>query len=69
MPYKAEYFYVKGEGEQIICKNTLMTPRTLANTIAVSNRNSWRNPWIKRPVDPRCAAGSASATCGGRYGK
>ena len=51
MQYKGEYFYAKVEGDQIIFKEASISPGSLANAIAGSSRNAWRDLWIKRPYD------------------
>jgi hypothetical protein len=51
MPYKGQYFYAKVEGDQIIFNDAPISPASLANTIASSSRNAWRDLWIKRPSD------------------
>lgn len=51
MQYKGAYFYAKVEGDEIIYDGKPISPGSLANTIAGSSRNAWRDLWIKRPSD------------------
>lgn len=51
MQYKGAYSYARVEGDEIIYKGQAVSPASLANTIAGSNRNAWRDLWIKRPSD------------------
>ncbi len=51
MPYKGAYHYAKVEGDQVIYQGKPISPGSLANTIAASSRNAWRDLWIKRPED------------------
>lgn len=51
MQYKGVYSYAKVEGDVITYKGRSVSPARLANTIAGSNRNAWRDLWIKRPDD------------------
>jgi hypothetical protein len=51
MPYKGTFHYAKVEGDQIIYQGTSISPASLANKIASSSRNAWRDLWIKRPED------------------
>jgi len=49
MQYKGAYSYAKVEGDEIIYNGKSISPGSLANTIAGSSRNAWRDLWIKRP--------------------
>lgn len=51
MPYKGKYYYAKVEGDEIIYEGQPITPGSLANKIASTSRNAWRDLWIKRPED------------------
>ncbi|QWF69574.1 hypothetical protein KEF85_09290 [Methylomonas paludis] len=51
MQYRGTYFYAKVESDAIIYQGKSISPGQLANTITQSNRNAWRDLWIKRPVD------------------
>ena len=51
MSYKGEYYYARVESDEIIYEGEPVSPSTLANTIAGSSRNAWRDLWIKRPGD------------------
>jgi hypothetical protein len=51
MPYKGSYAYAKVEGDEVIFKGNSTSPGRFANTVADSNRNAWRDLWIKRPSD------------------
>jgi hypothetical protein len=51
MQYKGVYTYAKVEGDDILYRGETTTPATLANTVAGSSRNAWRDLWIKRPGD------------------
>jgi hypothetical protein len=51
MPYKGVYYYARVEGDQIIYEGKPISPGSLANTVASSSRNAWRDLWIKRPED------------------
>lgn len=51
MQYNRAYFYAKVEGDEIWYDGKSVSPGTMANTIAHSSRNAWRDLWIKRPGD------------------
>jgi hypothetical protein len=51
MQYRGAYSYAKVEGDEIIYQGQTISPGSLANSIAGSNRNAWRDLWIKRPGD------------------
>ena len=51
MQYKGKYFYAKVEGDKVIYDGEPISPGSLANKIAGSSRNAWRDLWIKRPTD------------------
>ena len=51
MPYKGAYHYSKVVGDEIIYEGKPISPGSLANTVAKSSRNAWRDLWIKRPTD------------------
>lgn len=51
MQYKGAWHYANVEADEIRYKDKPITPGTLANTIAGSSRNAWRDLWIKRPHD------------------
>jgi len=51
MSYKATYHYAKVDGDEIIYEGKAISPGSLANTIASSSSNAWRDLWIKRPDD------------------
>ncbi|MBA3352369.1 MAG: hypothetical protein H0U23_08105 [Blastocatellia bacterium] len=51
MQYKGRYFYATVERDEIIFERTPISPGSLANKIAGSSRNAWRDLWIKRPED------------------
>jgi hypothetical protein len=51
MQYKGSYSYAKVEGDELIYGGKSISPASLANTIAGSSRNAWRDLWIKRPAD------------------
>jgi hypothetical protein len=51
MQYKGRYHYAKVEGDQLLYQGEPTSPGSLANTIAGSSRNAWRDLWIKRPGD------------------
>ncbi|WP_109477923.1 hypothetical protein [Paraburkholderia sp. C35] len=53
MQYKGQYYYAKVEGDQLIYEGAPTTPGSLANTIANSSRNAWRDLWLKLPSDPQ----------------
>lgn len=52
MQYKGQYHYAQVTGDQLIYEGKAATPAGLANTIAGSSRNAWRDLWVKRPHDP-----------------
>lgn len=52
MQYKGQYHYAKVVGDKLIYEGSATTPGALANTIAGSSRNAWRDLWVKRPSDP-----------------
>ena len=49
MRYRSAYKYAKVEGDEILFEGQPTTPGRLANTIAGSSRNAWRDLWIRRP--------------------
>ncbi len=54
MRYKEQYHYAKVEGDEIKYQGKPISPATLANTIATTDkglgsRNAWKDLWIKRP--------------------
>jgi len=51
MQYKGQYFYAKVDGDQLLYEGVPTSPGSLANKIANSSRNAWRDLWIKRPQD------------------
>jgi len=51
MQYKGEYHYARVDGDQLLYQGEATTPASLANTVAGSSRNAWRDLWIKRPAD------------------
>ncbi len=51
MQYKGAYSYATIEGDALVYNGKPISPSTLANTIAGSSRNAWRDLWIKRPGD------------------
>jgi len=51
MRYKGRTYYAKVDGDQIMYEGKPITPATLANTVAGSSRNAWRDLWVKRPAD------------------
>ncbi|SFO42366.1 hypothetical protein [Nitrosospira briensis] len=51
MQYKGTYSYARVEDDQIVYRGKPISPGSLANTIAGTSRNAWRDLWIKRPED------------------
>ena len=51
MKYRGEYHYAKVESDRVMYNGAPTTPGSLANSIAGSSRNAWRDLWIKRPWD------------------
>ncbi len=51
MQYKGAYSYANVEGDELVYGSKPISPSTLANTIAGSSRNAWRDLWVKRPGD------------------
>ncbi|QID17840.1 hypothetical protein G3580_09415 [Nitrogeniibacter mangrovi] len=51
MQYKGAYSYAKVEGDDIHFEGEPISPAAMANKIAGSSRNAWRDLWIKRPAD------------------
>lgn len=51
MQYKGAYHYAKVEGDAVMYEGKRTSPGALANTIARSSRNAWRDLWIKRPKE------------------
>jgi hypothetical protein len=49
MPYKGQNHYAKVEGDNILYMDRIISPGALANAIANSSRNAWKDLWIKRP--------------------
>ena len=70
MQYKGQYHYAKVEGDQLVYEGAPTTPGSLANTIASSSRNAWRDLWVKRPADAewRLADECRSENTGGQEG-
>lgn len=51
MQYKSDWYYAKVEGDKLVYEGEPITPGRLANTVAGTSRNAWRDLWIKRPAD------------------
>lgn len=51
MQYKGQYHYARVAGDQLLYQDRPTTPGSLANLIAGSSRNAWRDLWVKRPTD------------------
>jgi hypothetical protein len=51
MQYKSDWYYAKVEGDKLTYEGEPITPGRLANTVAGTSRNAWRDLWIKRPAD------------------
>ncbi len=51
MQYKGVYAYAKVEGDEVFHNGKAISPASLANSIAGSSRNAWRDLWVKRPDD------------------
>lgn len=51
MQYKGDWYYAMVEGDKLIYEGEPITPGRLANTVAGTSRNAWRDLWIKRPAD------------------
>jgi len=51
MQYKGVYFYATVESDELVYNGKPISPSNLANTIAGSSRNAWRDLWVKRPGD------------------
>lgn len=51
MQYKGAYSYANVDGDNLVYQGKGISPASLANTIAGSSRNAWRDLWIKRPDD------------------
>lgn len=51
MQYKGTYFYARVEDDKIVYLGKPVSPGSLANKIAGTSRNAWRDLWIKRPED------------------
>jgi len=49
MRYRSAYKYAKVEGDEVLYEGQPTTPGRLANAIAGSSRNAWRDLWIRRP--------------------
>lgn len=52
MRYRGINKYARVEGDEILYEGQQTTPSRLANTIAGSSRNAWRDLWIRRPGEP-----------------
>jgi hypothetical protein len=52
MQYKGRYHYAKVEGDYLVHEGEPTSPGSMANTVASSSRNAWKDLWIKRPTDP-----------------
>lgn len=53
MQYKGRYHYAKVVGDEVIFEGNVTSPGSMANAIAGSSRNAWRDIWIKRPVETK----------------
>lgn len=51
MQYKGQYHYAKVEDDQLVYEGEPTSPGSLANTVAGSSRNAWRDLWVRRPND------------------
>ena len=51
MRYKGAYSYARVEDDQVVYRGKPISPGSLANIIAGTSRNAWRDLWIKRPED------------------
>jgi hypothetical protein len=49
MTYKSQDYFAKVEADQIVFAGKATSPGSLANGIANSSRNAWRDLWIKFP--------------------
>ena len=49
MKYKGEWKYAQVVGDEIVYEGEALSPSVLANRIAGSSRNAWRDLWIKIP--------------------
>jgi hypothetical protein len=51
MKYKGEWFQASVEGNDMIWDGRSISPARFAAEIAGTNRNAWRDLYIKRPSD------------------
>lgn len=51
MRYKGQTFHAKVVGDDVEYSGQKLSPAELANLITNSNRNAWRDLWIRRPGD------------------
>lgn len=49
MRYKDQTYYATVEGDEIIYEGKTHSPASLANAVAGSSRNAWRDLWIRKP--------------------
>lgn len=51
MKYGSKYHYANVISDEVVYEGEAMSPSAMANRVAQSSRNAWRDIWIKRPND------------------
>jgi hypothetical protein len=51
MRYKGKTFYAQVRGDDLVYDGVPSSPAQMVNTITGTNRNAWRDLWIKTPDD------------------
>ena len=53
MRYKGRFCYAEVEKDEILFEGQVLSPSALTKRITGSNRNAWRDLWVKRPSDEK----------------
>ena len=51
MKYKNEWYYAAVQGNDVVRDGKIVSPSQFANEVTNSNRNAWRDIYLKRPSD------------------
>jgi hypothetical protein len=51
MKYKGKWFYAEVTGDEFLFEGDALSPSQYASRVTQSNRNAWRDVFIKRPGD------------------
>lgn len=49
MSHKGQHYYAKVQGDQLIFRQQVVTPRAMVLAIAGDGRNAWRDLWLRLP--------------------